>query len=166
MYPVTLNPFPLRQCATAVEAVFDCTNEFFGGFERVVELNVQTAKASISEQQAFVDAVLSARSPSELIDLHSQQLSAAVKKTNAYWRHLEDVTVETANRFFTAMYAHSGSFLKRFVEMIDIAPGGVAAGRDRTSLLVSGQQLAAEPAAIVDSSGKVLSSRDAQGDLY
>jgi phasin family protein len=112
MYPVTLNPFPLHQRATAVEAVFDCTSEFFGGYKRLVELNVQSVKTSISGQQALADAALSAQSLSELIELHSQQLSAAVKKTCAYWRHVEDITLETTNRFFTAMFAHSGSLLQ------------------------------------------------------
>jgi phasin family protein len=69
----------LLQRATSVEvAAFDCITELFGGFERVAELNVQTVKTSLSEQQALADAALSARSLSEVMDLHSQPLPAAL----------------------------------------------------------------------------------------
>jgi phasin family protein len=119
MHPVRSSPFPLRQRATAVEASFDCTNELFSGFERLVELNLQTIKASISERQALTNAALSVRSVSEIIDLHSQQFPATVERAFAYWRHLEDILVETGNRLFAAMYAHSGSFLKHYEEMAD-----------------------------------------------
>jgi phasin family protein len=88
-----------------VEVAFECTAELFIGFERVIELNIEAVKTSIFEQQALADAVLSARSPAQLIDLQSQQLPATVKKTFAYWRHVEDIVVETGNRFLTAIYA-------------------------------------------------------------
>ncbi|MFM0282997.1 phasin family protein [Paraburkholderia sediminicola] len=166
MYPVTLNPLALRQSATAVEAAFDCTTELFVGFQRSVELNVQTAKTSISEQAALTDAALSVRTPSELIDLHTQQLSAAGKKTFAYCRHVETIAAETASRFFTAMSVHSEDFLKRLEEMTNFASGGFAAQVNRTSLLITGEPAVAEPVAIVDSAGEVLSSGDGPSDLH
>jgi phasin family protein len=167
MYPFTLNPFPLLQRATSDEAaVLDCISELFGGFERVVELNVQTVKTSLSDQQALANAALSAQSLSEVIDLHSQQLPTTVRKSFAYWRHIEDIVMETGNRFFTAMYAHSGGFLKRFEEMTDIAAAGVSVPCEQSSLHVAGQPAEAEPMAIVDSAGKVISSDRVRNDLH
>lgn len=167
MYLFNLNPFPLLQRAASDEAaVLDCISELFGGFERVVELNIQTVKTSLSDQQALANAALSARSLSEVIDLHSQQLSATVRKSLGYWRHIEDIGMETGNRFFTAMYAHSGGFLKRFEEMTDIAAGRATVPFDQASVHTVEQPAEAEPMAIVDSAGKVLSSGRVRNDFH
>jgi phasin family protein len=171
MYPETMNPFSPRQHETAVEAAFACTNEVFAGIERVVELNVQTVKTSLSEQQALGDAALSAQSVSEVIDLQSQQFPAAVTKTFAYWRHVEDIAVQTRNELFSAIREHFGSSLQTFAEIFDVASFGGFVAQERiarSSLLVMTEPAvaAAERVAIVDSSGKVVSSDDVRGDLH
>ncbi|MGA7782957.1 MAG: phasin family protein [Paraburkholderia sp.] len=166
MYPDTPNLFPSSQRAASVEAAFDCITELFSGFERIVELNVQTVKTSLSEQQALADAGFSARSLSEVIDLHSQLLPAAVKKSFAYLRHFEDIVVETGNGFFTAMYAHPGGFMKRLEEMTGIAAGGPAVLINKANRIVTGEPAVAEPVTIVDSAGNVLSSGDVRSDLH
>jgi phasin family protein len=169
MYPDTTNQF-LRQRDTAVEAAFGYTTEVVAGLEKVLELNVQTVKTSFSEQRALADAALSARSLSEVIDLQSQLLPAVVKKTFAYWQHVEDIAVETRYGLFTAVQEHFGSSLRALAEMADIASGGLAAqeGLKNVSLLVRGQPAVttAAPVMIVDSSGKVVSSDDARRDLH
>jgi phasin family protein len=170
MYPDTMNQLSPRQRDAVVEAAFDCTTEVFAGIERVVELNVQTVKTSLSEQQALADAALSARSLSEVIDLQSQQFPASVKKTFAYWRHVEDIAVQTRDGFFGAMEEHFGGSLQTFAEMFDVMSVGFAV-QERlggSSLFVMAQPAVgdAERVAIVDSSGKVVSSDDARGDLH
>jgi phasin family protein len=77
-------------------------------------LNVQTVKTSLSEQRALADTALSARSLSEVIGLQSQLLSAAIKKTFAYWQHVEDIAIETRYGWFTAVQEHLGSSLRAF----------------------------------------------------
>ncbi|MFM0340721.1 phasin family protein [Paraburkholderia fungorum] len=173
MYPDITNQFSPRQRDAAVEAAFDCTTELFAGIEKVVELNVQTVKTSLSEQEALTDAALSARSISEVIDLQSQQLPAAVTKTFAYWRHVEDIAVQMRMELFTAMQANFGGSLETFAVMVDMAGGGVAVQdaqeqSGESSLLVTAQPAVAavEQVAIVDSSGKVVSSDDVRGDLH
>ncbi|NMM01894.1 phasin family protein [Paraburkholderia sp. RP-4-7] len=170
MYPDTMNQFSPRQRETAVKAAFACTNEVFAGIEKVVELNVQTVKTSLSEQQALGDAALSAQSVSEVIDLQSQQFPAAVTKTFAYWRHVEDIAVQTRNELFSAMQEHFGSSLQTFAEISDVASSGFV-GQERiarSSLLVMTEPAVAgaDRVAIVDSSGKVLSSDDVRSDLH
>jgi phasin family protein len=170
MYPDTTNLFSLRQPETAVDAAFDCTNEVFAGLEKVVELNVQTVKTSLSEQQALADAALSAGSISEAIDLQSAQFPAAVTKTFAYWRHIEDIAVQTRNDVFSAMREHFGGSLQTFANMFDLASTGFADQQrpEGSSLLVPAQPdiPAGGPVAIVDSSGNVVSSADVRGDLH
>lgn len=167
MYPDTINPFSPRQREIAVEAVFDCTTELFAGIEKVVELNVQTVKTSLSEQQALADAALSAGSVSDAVDLQSQQFRAAVTKTFAYWRHVEEIALQTRNELFSAMHEHFGSSLQT---IFDAAPGGFAAdervGRSNLLVTTGPAVVAAGRVAIVDSAGKVVSSDDVRNDLH
>ncbi len=171
MYPNTMNQFSPRQGETAIDAAFACTNDVFASMEKVVELNVQTVKTSLSEQQALADAALSVQSVSELIDFQSQQLPAAVTKTFAYWRHMEDIALQTQNELISTMHEHFGSSLQTFAELFGVASVGFAAQEQPrgSSLLAMAQPAvvaAAERVAIVDSSGKVVSSDDVRGDLH
>jgi phasin family protein len=170
MYLGTTDLFSSHQRHAAGEAAFDCNTEVFDGVAKFVELNIQTVKTSLSEQQALADAALSAQSLSEVIDLQSQQFPAAIKKTVAYWRHVEDIAAQTRVGLFGVMQSHFGSALETFTGMIDMASGVADAQKQfgKSSLLVAGQPAvdAVEPVAIVDSSGKVVSSGNAQGDLH
>jgi phasin family protein len=170
MYLDSADQFSSRQRENAVDAAFDCNTEVLSGITKVVELNLQTVKTSLSEQQALGDAALSAQSLSEVLDLQSQQFPAAIKKTFAYWRHVEDIATHTRNGLFAVMQSHMGSALQTFTGMVDIASGvsAVEEQAGESSLLVSGEPVvdAAQPVAIVDSSGKVVSSGKTRGELH
>lgn len=121
MYPNMMSQLSMRRIETAIDVAFDGIDEVFAGFEAVVELNVQTVKTSLSEQRALTDAALAAGSIAEVIDLQTRQLSAAVTKTFAYWRHVEDTAVQTGNNVFSAMHEHSGSPLRTIAGIFNIA---------------------------------------------
>jgi phasin family protein len=111
-------------------------------------LNIQTAKTAVAEQRALADAALSAHSLSEVIDLQSRQLPAAVKKSSAYSRHVEDIAVQMGTGLFIAMQEHIGRSLRMLWETVDFSAGAGAAQRR------------------LEKSGKVIASDDAQGDPH
>lgn len=121
----------------------------------------------MSEQQALTEAALSADSLDDVVDLQSQQFPAAVKKTFAYWRHVEEIAAGTRIGLFNAMQAHFGNSLKTLGEMVDIACGNVQEQAGNSSLLVTTQPAfaSAERVEIVDSSGRAVSSAGARRDL-
>jgi phasin family protein len=169
MYLDLMSPSSLQQCNTAAEAVLACATEVFTGFGKMAELNVQTAKALFCEQQVLAGAGLSARSVSEVIDLQSQQLTAAFQKAFAYWRHVEEIAVETCIGFFTSAPGRFGISLTIPAEASDAGASAVAQQRpDETGLFVARQsaEVSAEAVSIVDSSGKVVSSNETRGDLH
>ncbi|EIF35204.1 phasin family protein [Burkholderia sp. Ch1-1] len=170
MYPDTTNQFSPRQNEMTIDAAFACTNEIFAGIEKVAKLNVQTIKTSLLEQQALADAALSAQSVSEVLDLQSQQLPAAVTKTFAYWRHMEDIAAQTRNDLASAVQEHFGSSLQTFAKMFDFASIGLDAqdmlGKSSQFVMAQSADASAERVAIVDSSGKVLSSEGVRSDLH
>jgi phasin family protein len=161
MYSDTVKQLSSRQRATAVDAAFECTTEVLTGIGQMIELNMQTVKTSLSEQKALIDAAWSARTPSELIDLQSRQFPAGVKKTFAYFRHVEEIAVYVGNGLFTTMHEHVGNYLRTFAEMVDFASAGVASQErlNEMSLLFTGRPAAvAGPVVFLDSSGNMLSS--------
>ena len=155
-----------RQGDAALSASSSCAEEIFAGIEKVIRLNMQTAKTAVAEQQALADAALSAKSLSEVIDLQSQQLPAAVKKGFAYSRHVEDIAAETGTGLFLAMQEHIGRSLRTFWDALDISTVGASVPRrlENAAVVVAGQPepAVAEPAPIVNSAGKVISSDDVQ----
>jgi phasin family protein len=170
MYADTLNQFSPRQRDAVVEAAFDCTVEIFAGIEKVVELNVQTARTLMSEQQALVEAATCSGSLSEVIDLQSQQFPASIKKAIAYWRHVEDIAVQTRDGLFGVMQEHFGGLFDAFSEMFDVASIRFAPPLrlGRSSPLVMPRPTLANygQASIVDSSGNVVSGGDVRRDLH
>ncbi|CAB3731824.1 phasin family protein [Paraburkholderia rhynchosiae] len=142
-------------------AAYELAARTVSGLEKIVELNVQTVKTSLSEQRALVDAALSSESFNQVFDLQFQQFPAAIKKTCAYWGHVEDIAVDTRNELAEVVQNSVQSYLTTLFSMIDSATsiGTASGGRTNvTSPLAIEQPPGArnEPVAIVDSSGNVV----------
>jgi phasin family protein len=163
MYADNLNTIASQHRNALVEAALACSAETMAGVEKMIELNVQTVRTSLSEQQALADAALSVHSVTEAIDLQSQQLPATITKTFAYWRHMEDIATQTRLGVFSAIQERFGDSLRAWAGLVDATAGStagqVAAATD--SMLVTGEEAAAQPAAavaIVDSAGHAVTS--------
>jgi phasin family protein len=161
MYLETTNRFSPRNGSTGMALIFDATCELYDGMERVVELNLQTVKTSLSEQHALALATLSSQSLHEMIDLQSQQLPATVKKNLAYWRHVGDIAAQTQSGLVGLVQGHAEDILAAFAKFADVASDNASVVGQR---LIAGNALVAEPAAsvgtvqseIVDSAGNAL----------
>jgi phasin family protein len=168
MYPEN-QPY-LRRRDAALEAALDCANELFAGIEKAARLNIQTVKTSLSEQQALMDATLSAQTISEVIDLQSQQYPASVTKTFAYWRHVEDIAIQTQSGVFAAVREHIGRAIGTAADTFSGASAGLAeqARSDAANLLVTAQRAApsSDPVTILGSDGQVVSSNDVRGEMH
>lgn len=144
-------------------AAYEFAAKAVAGLEKVVELNVQTVKTSLSEQQALIDAALSAASMDQIFDLQIQQLPAAVKKTCAYWGHVEDIAVDMHNDFTSVVQDSLQGYLSTLFSLLDGAAsfGMAPTGRTNITSPLALEQPPApsnEPVVIVDSSGNVVSS--------
>lgn len=159
MDATTLKYSPLFRRDADLPGAFDWIVCAVAGLEKVVELNMQTVKTSLREQEVLAEAALSARSFSEVIDLQSQQLPAALKKTFAYWRHVQEIAAETGGALASVMQASVQNLMTTLHAPVDIATSA-ASEQGGTSRLLSTYPPGAgvgTPAAIVDSSGKMIS---------
>ena len=80
---------------SAIGSFSDIADRTLDGLQRMAELNVQTVKTTLEEQQEIADEVLSSRSLDWIITLPSAQSQAALKKALAYWSHASNIAIET-----------------------------------------------------------------------
>jgi phasin family protein len=168
MHATTLNYSPLFRRDTDLPGAFDWMACAVAGLEKLVELNVQTVKTSLREQEVLAGAALSSRSLNEVIELQSQQLPAALKKTFAYWRHVQEIAVETGGGLASVMQTSFQSLVTTLQAQVDIATSA-ASEQGRTSRLLStypARATAGTPAAIVDSSGRMISDNESGGSFH
>ena len=67
-----------------VETLFGLTNKAFEGVEKLVELNLQVAKAAMGEVAETTKAALSVKDAQELLALQAGLLQPAAEKAAAY----------------------------------------------------------------------------------
>jgi phasin family protein len=78
-----------------VDALFGFLNTTYPGFEKLVDLNVQAAKTSLAENQAVLSEAVSVKDAQSLLELQMRQNEAANAKAQAYWRHVNEIVIET-----------------------------------------------------------------------
>ena len=80
---------------TQVETLFDLTGKAFEGVEKLVELNLQVAKATLGEVADTAKASFSVKDAQELLALQAGLVQPAAEKAAAYSRHLYDIAAAT-----------------------------------------------------------------------
>lgn len=125
----TLTPQQLVAAQQAgLDSFFDLTNKAFGGFEKLVALNVEVGKATLAESQEIVNKALSASNPAELFALQASLAQPAVEKVVAYGRHVHEIVTGVQSEISAAATAQGQQFQRDaqgFVESLQKnAPAG------------------------------------------
>ena len=79
----------------SMETLFGLTGKAFESVEKLVELNMQVAKASLAEAAETATAAMSVRDAQEFLTLQAGLLQPAAEKAAAYSRHLYDIMAGT-----------------------------------------------------------------------
>src|SRR3954466_11125737 len=118
-----------------LETLFELTNKAFEGVEKLVELNLQVAKASLGEVQSTATAALGAKDAQELLALQAGLLQPAAEKAAAYGRHLYDIAAATNAEVSKIAEAQLASAQTNFVEVMDGAVKNAPAGTESAAAL-------------------------------
>ena len=135
-FPVITNPMEFTmtfltpdQFAAAnkanLETLFGLTNKAFEGVEKLVELNLQVAKATLSVKDA-----------QELLALQASLLQPSAEKAAAYSRHLYDIAQSTTSEFTKTAEAQMAEMQKSFANVVDGALKNAPAGSENAVTLV------------------------------
>lgn len=129
-----------------VEVLFGLTNKAFEGVEKLVELNLQVARAAIGEAAENTKAALSAKDAQEFMALQASLLQPAAEKAAAYSRHLYDIAAATTAEVNKVAEATATETQSKFLSVVDSAVKNAPAGSENAVALVKSAVAAANNA--------------------
>ena len=129
-----------------VETLFGLTAKAFEGVEKLVELNLQVAKTSLTEAAETTKAAMSVKDAQELLALQASLLQPAAEKAAAYSRHLYDIVAGTNAEVTKAAEATVADAQKKVLTMVDTAVKNAPAGTENAVALVKSAVSAANNA--------------------
>ena len=129
-----------------VETLFGLTNKAFEGVEKLVELNLQVAKAAMGEAAETTKAAFSVKDAQELLALQTGLLQPAAEKAAAYSRHLYDIAAATSAEVGKAVEATTSEAQAKFLSVVDSAVKNAPAGSENAVALVKSAVAAANNA--------------------
>jgi len=142
---LTAEQFTTAQKAN-VEALFGLTNKAFEGVEKLVELNLQVAKAALGEVAETTRAALSVKDAQELLTLQAGLLQPAAEKAAAYSRHLYDIAAATNAEVSKVAEQQAADAQQKFMSVVDSAVKNAPAGTENAVALVKSAVAAANNA--------------------
>ena len=130
----------------SLETLFGLTNKAFEGVEKLVELNLQVARAALGEAAETTKAALSVKDAQELMALQAGLLQPAAEKAAAYSRHLYDIAAATSAEVSKVAEATAAETQSKFMSAVDGAMKSAPAGSENAVALVKSAVAAANNA--------------------
>ena len=119
---------------TNLEAQFalfsSLTSKAFEGIEKIVELNLTAAKATLEESTAAAKQLLSAKDPQELFSLSAAQAQPSAEKAIAYGRHLAAITSGTQAEFRKAAESQIAETNRKVLSLVEEVTKNAPAGSE------------------------------------
>ena len=129
-----------------LETLFGLTTKAFEGVEKLVELNLQVAKATLAESAENTKAALAVKDVQELLALQASLLQPSAEKAAAYSRHLYDIATSSTTELTKTAEAQMGELQKSFTSVVDGALKNAPAGSESAVALVKSAMTAANNA--------------------
>lgn len=130
----------------AVESMLALTAKSFEGVEKLVELNLSTARASLEDGAETAKALLGAKDVQEFFALQAGLFQPAADKATAYGRQVYDIT-STAQAEFTKMVeAQMSGTQQKVMALVESAAKNAPAGSENAVALVKSAMAAANNA--------------------
>jgi phasin family protein len=119
-----------------VEVLFGLQAKAFEGVEKLVELNLQTAKTALTEAADTTRAALSVKDPQEFFALQAGWFQPIAEKVAAYNRHVYEIAVATNAEVTKVAEAQAADAQEKFMALVDNAVKNAPAGTENAVALV------------------------------
>ncbi|MGB7481622.1 MAG: TIGR01841 family phasin [Burkholderiaceae bacterium] len=106
------------------------TVKAFEGVEKVIELNISAARASLEESSATARQLLGAKDAQEFLALSAAQAQPTAEKAIAYSRHLAGIASSTQAEFAKATEAQIAEATRKVNTLIDEVTKNAPAGSE------------------------------------
>ena len=124
------------------------TSKTFEGIEKIVELNLSAAKASLEESSAAAQQFAAVKDPQELLALATAHAQPTAEKAAAYGRHLANILSTTQAELTKAAEAQVAETSRKVTSLVDeISKNAPAGSENAVALLKSAIQTALKKAA-------------------
>lgn len=115
---------------TAIESMQAAAQSSVEGLERLTELNIQAARASIDEATQMIKGMLSSRDPKDLAELANANGQPAAEKFVSYSKQVYDIAAETNTEIAKVFEKQMAEFNKQMYAAIDTVAKNAPAGSE------------------------------------
>jgi phasin family protein len=115
---------------TSVDAAMRLAGVALQGVERLVGLQMETAKTALADSAESVRALAAAKDPQDLLALRDRVLQPTLEKASAYARNVYDVAAHTQSELNKLLEAQIADFNKSMVTSLDKAASNAPAGAE------------------------------------
>lgn len=131
---------------TSIATLLSLGQKAFEGVEKLVELNLQVAKATMDEMSEHTKAVMSVKDAQELMALSTSLLQPSAEKAAAYSRHLYDIATSTSAEVAKVTEGQMSEAKQKFMSVVDNAVKNAPAGSENAVVMVKSAVAAANNA--------------------
>ncbi len=112
------------------------SSKTFEGVEKMVELNLEAAKASLEESSNAALRLLAAKDAQEWMSLAAAQAQPNAEKALAYGRHLASIATGVQSEFNKAAEAQIAESSRKLLELIEEVSKNAPAGSENAVALL------------------------------
>ena len=113
-----------------LNSLFGLTQQAFYGVEKLVELNLTAARASLNESADHAKALLGAKDVQALMALQTSAVQPMVEKAAAYNRHVYDIASGTAAALSKSLEFKATEAQQAYLGYLDAALKNAPAGSE------------------------------------
>ncbi len=106
------------------------TSKSFEGMEKLVALNITTAKAAIEDSSATARQLLAAKDPQEFFSVSASQTQPNAEKAIAYSRQLASIAADTSAEFSKAAESQFAEVNRKVISLVDEVTKNAPAGSE------------------------------------
>jgi phasin family protein len=129
-----------------VETLLELSQKAFAGVEKLVELNLQAAKASLEESAEHTKALLSAKDAQEVLALQASLIQPSSEKAVSYSRQVYEIAQSMQAEVAKLAETQLAGVQEKFSSLVDGALKNAPAGSENAAALVRSAMSAANNA--------------------
>ncbi|WP_341319387.1 phasin family protein [Paraburkholderia sp. IMGN_8] len=112
------------------ETIFGLLTKAFEGIEKLVELNLQVVKSTLTENQEITAKALSAKDPQDLFALQASYTQSVTDKVQSYGRSVYEIISGTQGELAAAAEAQVQQYYRETQEFVDKLAKNAPAGSE------------------------------------
>ena len=129
-----------------LDTFLDLTNKAFAGVEKLVELNMAAARATLSESADTAKTLLAAKDPQELVNLQTAMVQPSAEKALSYGRQVYDIAAAAQADVTKVAEAQLADAQEKLNALVESAVKNAPAGSESAVAMVKSAVAAANNA--------------------